>query len=368
MTTIEELRALEEELEDAVIAGNGLQLFFSEIERRIDDVSRSWSGSFIGYHAYVYFGAFEPVPPGCQFNSEWGLTTSRQGKCQGWREVDPAGVTAKIFGNRSTEMDEWRAQTAAATAVVERARDTVRSILHVVNEGRTDLYLLRFDKEIREMEIHPEGFFLESWAPKQVVSRDSKAVNQGIWVPPHLAVLATAKHLREPFDLARLMANKVSLIAKHVERCERKAKVADRGGSRVFIGHGGSDQWRVLKDYITERLGLKHDEFNRAAVAGKTTIERLGEMLDDAAVAFVVLTAEDERADGTVAARMNVIHETGLFQGRLGFARAIVLLEDGCEEFSNIRGLTQIRFPKGTIKAAFDEVRQVLVREGLLSS
>jgi predicted nucleotide-binding protein len=46
---------------------------------------------------------------------------------------------------------------------------------------------------------------------------------------------------------------------------------------------------------------------------------------------------------------MNVIHEVGLFQGRLGFKRAIVLLEEGCKEFSNIQGLGQIRYPKGNI-------------------
>jgi len=34
------------------------------------------------------------------------------------------------------------------------------------------------------------------------------------------------------------------------------------------------------------------------------------------------------------------------------------------EELSNIAGLGQIRFPAGRITAAFDEVRQVLEREG----
>jgi predicted nucleotide-binding protein len=53
--------------------------------------------------------------------------------------------------------------------------------------------------------------------------------------------------------------------------------------------------------------------------------------------------------------RMNVIHEAGLFQGRLGFTRAIVMLEEGCEEFSNIEGLGQIRFPNNNIKAAFHD-------------
>ena len=89
-------------------------------------------------------------------------------------------------------------------------------------------------------------------------------------------------------------------------------------------------------------------------------------MLDNASVAFLVLTAEDERSDGNRQARMNVVHEAGLFQGRLGFTRAIVLLEEGCDEFSNIHGLGQIRFPPGNISMSFENVRQVLEREGLL--
>ena len=78
------------------------------------------------------------------------------------------------------------------------------------------------------------------------------------------------------------------------------------------------------------------------------------------------MTAEDELADGSTQARMNVIHEVGLFQGRLGFTKAIVLLEDGCQEFSNIQGLGQIRFPKDNIAAKFEEIRQVLEREGVI--
>jgi len=83
-------------------------------------------------------------------------------------------------------------------------------------------------------------------------------------------------------------------------------------------------------------------------------------------LAFLVMTAEDELVDGKMQARMNVVHEAGLFQGRLGFTRAIILLEEGCEQFTNIQGLGQIRFPKENIKAAFEEVRQVLEREGII--
>src|SRR5262249_12944762 len=107
-------------------------------------------------------------------------------------------------------------------------------------------------------------------------------------------------------------------------------------------------------------------EFNSESVAGKSTTTRLSELLDAAGFAFLVMTGEDEQPDGKLRARENVVHEAGLFQGRLGFERAIVLLEEGCEEFSNIHGLNQIRFPKGDIAAKFEEVRVVLEREGLI--
>jgi predicted nucleotide-binding protein len=124
--------------------------------------------------------------------------------------------------------------------------------------------------------------------------------------------------------------------------------------------------WRELKDFLADRLNLQWDEFNREASAGHSTRERLQQMLNQADFAFLVMTAEDEHADGSGHVRENVIHEVGLFQGRLGFARAVNLLEEGCAEFSNIAGLGQIRFSKGKISNEFAEIRRVLEREGMI--
>ena len=74
----------------------------------------------------------------------------------------------------------------------------------------------------------------------------------------------------------------------------------------------------------------------------------------------------DEQPDSSFRARENVIHEVGLFQGKLDFEKAIILLEEGCEDFSNIHGITSIRFPKGNIGAAFGEIVRVLKRESIL--
>lgn len=139
-------------------------------------------------------------------------------------------------------------------------------------------------------------------------------------------------------------------------------------GNRIFIGHGRSPLWRELKDFLQDRLLLPWDEFNRESVAGVATTERLAQMLDCAAFAFLVMTAEDEHADATVHARENVVHEIGLFQGRLGMRRAIVLLEQGCQVFSNIHGLSFIAFPRRHITSSFEEIRRVLEREKLIAT
>src|SRR5207245_7946870 len=94
-----------------------------------------------------------------------------------------------------------------------------------------------------------------------------------------------------------------------------------------------------------------------------TKCDILEEMMKKSSVALLVLTGEDETADNKLLARQNVVHETGLFQGKLGFSRAIVLKEEGTEEFSNLAGIQQIRFSKGNIKETFGEVLAVLRRE-----
>lgn len=140
------------------------------------------------------------------------------------------------------------------------------------------------------------------------------------------------------------------------------------GGRKIFIGHGRSLQWLVLKDFLVSSLKLDVDEFNIEPTAGIHTTERLQSMLGQAGLAFIIMTGEDALADGTVQARPNVIHEVGLFQGYLGNRRAIVMHETGCASFSNIDGLTTIHFPTDNLASKFEEIRRVLVREGYLAT
>jgi len=341
----------------------------SRLREAAEAVGRSWSGSWIGYHSTVYYEGFEPPPSGAHFSPEWGLqqTRSDRGSVGEWQEYafeDVVNAIQKMAG----KPDLTRAQALAAEAdsVFEEIRGECLSIIATSLGGRDDHYLRDLKEKIEKLKALTSSDVIAYQQPKgTLTTRDRLALSQRFKCPPHITMEANVFGIQQRLESCSDLAKLVRQAAAHMSR-QGRSRQSKEPGTKVFIGHGRSLLWRSLKDFVNDRLGLPWDEFNRVPIAGVTNIQRLSEMLDSAAVAFLVMTAEDEQKDGKFQARMNVVHEAGLFQGRLGFTKAIVILEEGCEEFSNIAGLGQIRFPAGKIESAFEQVRQVLEREGVV--
>jgi len=375
LTPHEELFALAEKLKNAAGGADSEEVAkpIGALEEAAQKIGRSFSGSWQGYHARVYYAGFSPPPPGAHFSQEWGLMdtfASSHGSHGDWQEYDTEEAKAHIR-KLAGEPDLGKAHEVAdaASETFESARAGIVSILQSEIEERADGFLENLKKEVEELKPLSTFDVAQHLSPKgQIMTRDTIVLGQGTQVPPHIGFIAEVKAIRHVFAICHAAGEIATKAASHLERKARRSKAAERVGTNVFIGHGRSRVWRDLKDFLQDRLKLPWDEFNRVPVAGATNIARLSEMLDAAAIAFLVMTAEDEMADGALQARMNVIHEAGLFQGRLGFSRAVVMLEEGCEEFSNIEGLGHIRFPRGNISAAFEEVRRVLEREGLIEA
>ena len=132
---------------------------------------------------------------------------------------------------------------------------------------------------------------------------------------------------------------------------------------KIFIGHGRSLLWRELKDHLQDQHNHNVIAYEVGARAGHSVRDILKDMLSHSSFAILVMTGEDETGNDELHPRLNVVHELGLFQGCLGFSRAIVLLEEGTQEFSNIHGVHQIRFTKDNIKETFGDVLATLKRE-----
>ncbi len=197
---------------------------------------------------------------------------------------------------------------------------------------------------------------------------------------PLLEAVPTGVYVRHPTVTVRLTGRTSRVTVMHPQRSvmvglmalfdEEKANYGveadtpEPDAPRIFIGHGGgSNDWLALQNDLQSKHGYQCEAFESGARAGHAIRDILESLLQENSFAILIYSGEDKQEDGSLRARQNVIHETGLFQGKLGFSRAIVLREEGTEMLSNLAGIQYIEFPKGKVSAAVGEVLATLRRE-----
>ena len=368
----EELLRMAEDLEKLAMRSRQEQIQqpLERIKQAADDVGIAWSGSWLGYHASVYYRDLQTPPPGAHFNKGWGLKQPAFdiGSTGDWVEYATEQVKAAIHKRANcASLEPVRTFADEANTEFPKQQRTLLSIIELEMGDSISPFLTGLKEEVGNLTVITENQFVERLMPDyNFTTHDEVAGQQGRRIPPHVAVLSEVYAIQHTINIVGSLAEIARQVESHVSRQQRRQQQGSSVGTRVFIGHGRSPIWMELKIFLEERTGLAVEEYSRVSNAGRPTTDRLREMTETSAAAFLLMTGEDETADGSVRARENVVHEVGLFQGRLGLERAIVLLEEGCTEFSNIVGLGQIRFPKGNISAVFEEIRQFLEREGII--
>jgi predicted nucleotide-binding protein len=149
-------------------------------------------------------------------------------------------------------------------------------------------------------------------------------------------------------------------MVRNDDEIEYDDDVEDIRHFTVFISHGRSHLWKDVARFIEKRLEIDtvilKDQINK----GRTIIEKLEEEADDCDYAIIIMTAEDEMADGSLRARQNIVHEIGFFQGKYGRNKVLVLSQDKIEEFSNIAGIVYESFIGDNIQSTFERIRNEL--------
>ena len=166
-------------------------------------------------------------------------------------------------------------------------------------------------------------------------------------------------------------------LESHPEHYQAKISMAERSelplirpastkAHKVFLGHGGNKVWARVQMHLKDELHLNVEAWESEPRAGKHSVEVLKGLLESCTFAVIVATKEDKTAEGPIRARQNVVHEIGLFQGRIGFDKVALLEQEGIEGFSNLAGLQVIPFSGERIEGAFYELDRMLKREGLM--
>jgi sugar/nucleoside kinase (ribokinase family) len=133
----------------------------------------------------------------------------------------------------------------------------------------------------------------------------------------------------------------------------------------VFVAHGSDPQWRQVEAFLEHECGLPVQTLS-TQVQGADLAEELRGHLAQCGFAVCVLTADAAGPGDLGYADQSVVHQAGLLQGRYGFRRVAILVEQGCQAFSNVAGLIRLDFPNGHIESTFWQLERMLRREDLV--
>jgi hypothetical protein len=257
-------------------------------------------------------------------------------------------------------VDELRLHAQALRTAVESDPKFFAAVIHYVRQF-DDLLSGRLKQPSKEelsvISSKIEEFF-RRWRPS----------GQGLYIPPRQAADSDAMVTDINAIVARLRKLSDEEFLKQFPQLKNvRGEVDTRWEGRppcAFIGHGRSRLWALVKTYLEDELQLPTVGYETKSRTGESIVPVLEELLDQATFAILILTAEDETRDATRRARQNVVHEAGLFQGRLGFRRAVLLVQQGVETFTNVDGLQHIPFSGEAVEQSFYELQRVLRREG----
>lgn len=134
----------------------------------------------------------------------------------------------------------------------------------------------------------------------------------------------------------------------------------------VFLVHDNSSYGPAVRQFVQKNCGLPVYEATVPEAGDPDFAAAMGKRLASCSLAICLLSARDTMSDGSRRVAQNIVHQAGIFQGRYGFGRVAILVEEDCDTFSNIAGLIRIDFSAGRVEGTFPELERMLRREGLL--
>jgi hypothetical protein len=164
-----------------------------EVKGAIATVAESFSGSWAGWHAELYYGDFERPPWNQQFDVEFGGV---YGVPHGWRSWTKAGVFDRVEELSHQSLDEMlQRQWALARAMKELQSDLLARLSPVLNldgMNREKDLLQKLDGYRWDESAYNAFIRAATRRARRMTTRDSEARMQGGKLPAHVECGALA--------------------------------------------------------------------------------------------------------------------------------------------------------------------------------
>lgn len=155
----------------------------------------------------------------------------------------------------------------------------------------------------------------------------------------------------------------LSRFLEQVETVNTSENSLPRG---VFLVHHESTYSEVVRRFIEDDCGLPMHEISSTDIASGGYSERLAQQVGWGSFAVCLLSRDEMMVGGRARADQNVVYQARFFQGKYGFSRVALLIEEGRDGPSNVAGIVRLDFPSPQVDATFIDLRRMLQREGLL--
>lgn len=126
---------------------------------------------------------------------------------------------------------------------------------------------------------------------------------------------------------------------------------------KVFIIHGHDERLKMEVELFLRSIQVTPVILHQQEDRGRTIIEKLIEVSQDAGFAIALFTPDDIQEDLTKRARQNVLLETGYFMGKLGRDRVRMIVREGTEIPSDLSGILHTKFDERWKSSILKELR-----------
>jgi len=125
-----------------------------KLMKAAEEVGKSWSSSWLGYHSRVYYKDLQPVPPGARFSVEWGFmdTYPIEETVGDWVEYEFKDIVKAIYkmaGNPNCR-EVIEISTQAKTLFDESQSHMLSLLSPALKDHSTDLFLNDITEKIRK--------------------------------------------------------------------------------------------------------------------------------------------------------------------------------------------------------------------------
>jgi len=211
---------------------------FGDILSIVDQISKSWSRSWLGYQAEIYYHDFRAIPPNVHFSKDWGLERSN-GDWMSCEYEDMLNyIKAQAKNNKVLEKIVSTKSKELKNLFLDKQHNFL-SLISVVNiESSNDTYLNELIEQARKLESYDQHFLVRAYYPQGTMHTRDARVSE-LTCPPHIKVLC---YVQERMSSCSACLELAKILTKIISHIKIKMKLSENEQTETKLSHSNSEK------------------------------------------------------------------------------------------------------------------------------